>query len=182
MIEPAGIRGAFITSLLSHWMGLLIRICSHSIGLLSMTAVTLLALIAGCQRDETSTPVRAQDTVPKTKSAKPVQPGPSQVQLTGAAAKLDESGIVRFNIRYEFTSGSPTVFYQCDIKFLETDRYGLKPMTADELSQSGSIITGIEVGDAPVKEFEITLSEAVSPDQGYHLVSNTLRGVVEPAE
>lgn len=160
-------------------MGFLICIRRSPRGLASISLLIFVAFLSGCLEDSTSTSSRVSETV---KPAKPLQQGPSRVELIGATAKLDDSGIVRFDIQYKFTSGSPTMFYQCDIKFSGTDRYGLKPMTADELEQSGSILTGIEVGNADVKDFEITLSEAVSPDQGYHLISNTLRGVVEPAE
>lgn len=104
---------------------------------------------------------------------------PSVVELKQATAVLDDLGIVRFTIDYAFTAGAPTKFYQCDITFVDADRYGIKPMTASELSPTGTINTGIEVGDAPVNEYTITLSEAESPDRGYTVISNTLRGVVD---
>src|SRR5690606_916654 len=97
-------------------------------------------------------------------------------------AVLDDLGIVRFTIHYRFTSGAPTKFYQCDITFVDADRYGIKPMMAYELSPAGSFTTGIEVGDAPVKEYTITMSEAESPDRGYKLISNTLRGEVDMSQ
>lgn len=133
----------------------------------------------GCQDESESVATQANGNSLAATSPRPKATGPSKVELTDATAKLDELGIVRFDIHYEFTSGGPTKFYQCDITFIDADRYGIKPMMADELAQSGSFKTGIEVEDAPVKEYEITLSEAESPDQGYRLISNTLRGEVD---
>lgn len=101
------------------------------------------------------------------------------VELLDARAVLDESQVVNFKIKYRFTAGSPTKFYLCNIAFPGTDQWGVKPLEAHEMSAEGVIRTGIEVGEKPVREFEITLSEADSPDQGFHLISNTLRGQVQ---
>ena len=128
----------------------------------AMAALMLLAVI-GCN-DGTASQRGNADVVAQANIAGPSEPG--TIELERATAVLDDLGIVRFTIHYRFTSGAPTKFYQCDITFVDADRYGIKPMMAYELSPAGSFTTGIEVGDAPVKEYTITMSEAESPDRG----------------
>jgi hypothetical protein len=137
--------------------------------------------LAGCG-DDTDGGSRGRADAAKVRAVVDAPAGPSVVELTKATAVLDDLGIVRFTIDYRFTSGSPTKFYQCDITFVDADRYGIKPMNASELSPQGSFKTGIEVGDTPVKEYTMTLSEAESPDQGYKLISNTLHGEVDTSQ
>ncbi|HUQ71066.1 MAG TPA: hypothetical protein VM165_16185 [Planctomycetaceae bacterium] len=107
---------------------------------------------------------------------------PGVVELTSATAKYAADNIVRFEIAYKFTSGSPVKFYQCDIQFPGTTNRGFKPMEAWEVKPEGVIKTGIEVADDAVKDFSITFAEADSPDRGYKVISNTLTGEIESAK
>ena len=148
-----------------------------------LTAASLFSA-AGCWNE-------SADAIPRTASEQPgaaaatavlTESRPGAVELLQATATLDELNVVRFEIAYRFTSGAPTKTYLCEIAFPGADQWGTKPLEAFELESEGVIRTGIEVGDQPVREFEVTLSEADSPDQGYHLISNRLTGVVQRPE
>ena len=140
----------------------------------------LLAAPVGCENKSPQPPARPAAppaaTVPDA-SSEPRERG--AVELVDAKATLDELNVANFEIQYRFTAGAPTKFYLCNIAFPGTEQWGVKPLESYEMSPQGVIRTGIEVGKQPVREFEITLSEADSPDQGYHLISNTLRGRVQ---
>lgn len=138
------------------------------------------AMLAGCQKapPPPETAVAAESPVGRDVGAPPAR---GAVELQDATGILDEEKVVRFEIKYRFTAGSPSKVYLVEISFPGTDRQGLKPMEAFELKSEGTIKTGIEVGDAPVNDFQITLSEADSPDRGYFLISNTLTGTVQLA-
>lgn len=149
----------------------------------SALVVILLGAPVGCE-SKPARPPASPVALPSGRAAaapdtmsKPPERG--AVELVDAKATLDDLNVVNFEIQYRFTAGSPTKFYLCTIAFPGTDQWGVKPLESYEMSSEGVITTGIEVGENPVEAFEITLSEADSPDQGYHLISNTLRGSVQ---
>jgi hypothetical protein len=145
-------------------------------------AITLviLTLSAGCEPKDPAaeTQPEAVPALPAVEDDGESSPQRAAVELLGTTAALGDDGIVRFNIQYRFTSGSPKKFYVVTIAFPGADRHGVKHMNAHELQTEGTITTGIEVGSAPVDEFEITMSEADDPQQAYFLISNTLTGNV----
>lgn len=104
------------------------------------------------------------------------------IEIYDAHGKLDEDGVVWLEVSYRFTSGKPVKLYLCNITFPGTDQVGLKPLQTFEVEAEGKFSTGIEVGETEVSDFEITLSEADSPDRGYHLISNTFSGKIQHAE
>jgi hypothetical protein len=105
---------------------------------------------------------------------------PGVVELTGAKVKIDEEKIARFEINYKFTSGKPVKHYLVEIAFIGAEHGGYTPIDPGTLKPEGVIKTGIEVGDRPIKDFEITFSEADSPMAGFTKISNTLKGSIEP--
>lgn len=148
-----------------------------------LCSVVMCGLLSGCQNDGSSgsdaTPGEAAAAGASGASAKVVDKPRGVVELQSAVAKLDDNGVVRFDVNYKFTSGEPVKTYLCNITFPGTEQYGLKPMESFELKTEGSFKAGIEVGEVPVTEYQITFSEADSPDRGYTVISNTLTGQVE---
>jgi hypothetical protein len=108
-------------------------------------------------------------------------PEPSEIELYEPKARLVDDGVVQFEVKYRFTSGKPSNFYQVDVKFPGSENYGVKFMDGWELQESGVISDGIVAHALPVKEFEISVSEALLPQDGYSLISNTVSGEVEIA-
>lgn len=146
-------------------------------------AVAFILASAGCEDD----PAKQRPNASAPSSGAPtestvVSTEPARVELQDAKAVLDDLGIIRFEIDYRFTSGKPRKHYVVEIRFPGTDYIGAKPINPGELDPEGTIKTGIEVGDRPVDTYEITLSEADSPQQGYTLISNTLTGTVKRGE
>jgi len=128
--------------------------------------------LIGCQAE----PAKPADQSTVTKATVAPTVGPSVVELQKATAIIDSEDIARLEIFYQFTSGTPAKHYLCKLRFPNKDRDFSKFMAAGELSQEGSFKTAIEAGDPPPDSFEITLSEAESPDAGYTVISNTLTG------
>jgi hypothetical protein len=89
---------------------------------------------------------------------------------------------VRFAVKYRFTKGGPTKHYLCEITFPGTDNQGAKPMSSWELSGAGVVRDGIRLSRPPVDSFEIRVSEADSPQAGYHVISNIASGDVVPVQ
>jgi hypothetical protein len=70
-------------------------------------------------------------------------------------------------------------YYLCEISFPDTPNHGTKPMEKWELKSEGTIRDGIVLSKPPVKTFEIRISEAWSPQDGYKKISNVLSGTVQ---
>lgn len=152
---------------------------------LLLVASCVIALAAGCEPGEPA----AEQSFPRPPETEEIlsaddesPPERSSVELPAATAVLEDGGIVRFDIEYRFKSGHPRGFYLFNMAFPGTENNGVKPMDASELKTEGTVTTRIEVGDAPVDAYEITMSEADSPDQGYFLISETLTGNVQRPE
>jgi hypothetical protein len=131
----------------------------------------LLAALSGCSTPTTS-PVRPEEP------ADPAAMEPAEVELSDAKASFEEPNIVRFEVRYRFQRGRPVKFYSCDIKFPGTANHGVKRMDSWELKREGVIRDGVVLAKQPVQTFEIVLSEADSPQQGYKKISNVVSGPV----
>ena len=132
--------------------------------------------IAGCSPQESSSARSAGPVITKTTDAGPIAPG--VVALKSASATRDENNVIRFEVSYVFTSGSPVKTYLCNVTFPGSDQVGIRPLESFELKPEGTFKMGIEVGENKVDAFELTFSEADSPDRGYTVISNTLVGQV----
>jgi hypothetical protein len=132
--------------------------------------------IAGCSPQESSSARSAGPVITKTTDAGPIAPG--VVELKSASATRDENNVIRFEVSYLFTSGSPVKTYLCNVTFPGSDQVGIRPLESFELKPEGTFKMGIEVGENKVDAFELTFSEADSPDRGYTVISNTLVGQV----
>lgn len=141
-------------------------------------SVIACVIAAGCGSDQSAPPQETADT-PAITTTVEVKPEQGAVELGTSTAKLDALGIVRFEIPYKFTKGSPTKTYMCEIDFPGTTKKGMRPLEAWELKPEGVIKTGIETGETPVTTFEATFSEAESPDRGYTVISNKVSGDVD---
>lgn len=146
-------------------------------GLVLVTTV-LTTSLSGCDSSPTeSISVKnSQEITPQV-----VDTSPGVVELISAKAQRQPDKIIRFEVAYKFTSGSPVKNYMLNLGFPGTTVAGNKPMDAWEVKPEGVIKTGMPVGDADAKTFELTFSEADSPDRGYKIISNTLTGDIEAA-
>jgi hypothetical protein len=106
-------------------------------------------------------------------------PEPGQIELSDPQVTFQEPNLVRFEVRYKFTKGRPSKFYLCEISFPDTPNHGAKPMQHWELKSEGIIKDGIILSKPPVQKFEIRVSEADSPQNGYKPNSNTVSGLVK---
>jgi len=144
----------------------------------SLLLVSALGLsIFGCG------PAKAPSSSPPAQTeARVVDVGPTKVELGPAKAawREPEAEVVKFEIPYQFTSGSPLKVYQCRVTFPDQGAAGVKPMEAWELKQEGVIRTGIPANGQLVKAYKIEFWEAEAPDKAFYLVSNTVTGEVPP--
>jgi hypothetical protein len=127
-----------------------------SLGLLFLN----LLAIAGCSQQESHSARSAGPTITKTTDAGPIAPG--GVELKSASAARDENNVIRFEVSYLFTSGSPVKTYLCNVTFPGSDQVGIRPLESFELKPEGTFKMGIEVGENKVDAFELTFSEADS--------------------
>jgi hypothetical protein len=134
--------------------------------------VSVAVLLAGCgPRAAAPSPAVAQDSPP-------VSTEPGAIELSDPVVTFTEPNKVRFEVRYRFTKGRPEKYYLCEISFPGTPNHGAKPMESWELKSEGVIKDGIVLTKPPVQTFEIRVSEADSPQNGYNLISNVIRGPV----
>jgi hypothetical protein len=144
-----------------------------------MSAVRLLAIaalslgVASCER-ETTTPAAIDAKV-----VEPLSKEPGEIELTAATVTFSEPNIARFEVHYRFTKGKPNKYYLCEVSFPGTPNHGAKPMERWELKPEGTIRDGIVLSKLPVTKFEIRISEAYSPQDGYKKISNVLAGPVK---
>jgi hypothetical protein len=102
--------------------------------------------------------------------------------LLHATATLNDSNVVRFDVRYQFTQGHPSKSNLGEFNFPGTDHRSLKALEAWELGVEGRIKAGVELSEGVrVQEFSIGFSEAESPDRGYSSIANVLQGTVAMA-
>jgi hypothetical protein len=128
-----------------------------------------LALACGQKAD-------APAPVPAARRAPPV---PGEIQLSDPKVTLLEPTLVQFEVKYRFTKGQPDKYYLCDISFPGTPNHGVKPMDSWELKAEGVIRDKVALAKPPVTSFEIQMSEAWSPQDGFKKISNVVSGPVE---
>jgi hypothetical protein len=104
---------------------------------------------------------------------------PGQIELSDPKMTLQEPDRAQFEVKYRFTKGKPEKYYLCEISFPGTSNHGAKPMESWELKPEGVIRDGIVLHKLPVQTFEICVSEADSPQNGYKKISNVVRGQVK---
>ena len=135
--------------------------------------VPLAALFAGCSPQAAAPdPATAQAT-------QPVSTEPGRIELSDPKVTFEEPNLVRFEVRYKFTKGRPEKYYMCEVTFPGTTNVGAKSMESWELKPEGVIKDGIVLTKPPVEKFEIRVSEADSPQDGYKLISNVASGEVK---
>ena len=134
--------------------------------------VALLALCPACGDAPAPGPA-AEASVPSG------PPEPGQIELSDPVVTFAEGNRVRFEVKYRFTKGRPSKYYLCEISFPGTPNHGAKPLESWELKAEGVIKDGVVLSKPPVQTFEIRVSEADSPQDGYKLISNVVSGPVK---
>jgi hypothetical protein len=142
-----------------------------SAGGLAFLALAILCM--GCAR-QAPAPI-----IVSTQQTDPVDTEPGEMELSDPKVTFTEPNLVRFEVTYRFTRGKPTKYYLCEITFPGTKNHGAKPMENWELKTEGVIKDGIILSKPPVRKFEIRVSEADSPQQGYRKISNVISGEVK---
>ncbi len=104
---------------------------------------------------------------------------PNEIELFDAKATLVEPNLVQIEVKYRFTKGRPNKAFLCDIFFPGTPNHAAKSMDSWQMKPEGVIKDGVVLSKPPVKEFEIYISEAVTPQDGFKKVSNVIRGPVQ---
>jgi hypothetical protein len=134
--------------------------------------VPFAVLVLGCGQQGAT-----QNTVVVT--AEPVSAEPGAIELSDPKVTFTEPNLVQFEVRYRFTKGKPVKHYLCEVTFPGTPNAGTKPIEGWELKSEGVIKDGIVLSQPPVTTFEIRMSEADSPDEGYKPISNVVSGPVK---
>lgn len=103
---------------------------------------------------------------------------PGEIELSEPKVTRKAPDLIEFEVRYRFIKGRPDKYYMCDVSFPGTPNHAAKSMESWELKPEGVIKDGIRLVEPPVDKFEIRVSEAVSPQDGYKLISNVVCGEV----
>ena len=142
--------------------------------------VGLLAiLLMGCgqRAAEPGTPGAPGDDPSRVTAPGSTEPG--GIELSEPKVIFTKPDMIQFEVRYRFTKGKPDKYYMCDVSFPGTPNHAAKPMESWELKSEGVIKDGVVLSKPPVRTFEIRLSEADSPQDGYKKMSNVVRGPVK---
>jgi hypothetical protein len=131
------------------------------------------ALFAACSKQPPPPPVAAVAT------DQPVSTEPGEVELSDPRATFEEPNLVRVEVRYRFTKGQPDKYYMVDVAFPGTKNHGTKPMMGSSMSSEGVIKDTFELFAGPATKFEIRMSEANAPRDGYKPISNVVSGPVK---
>lgn len=125
----------------------------------------------GCGKDLSEAPA-IQATI-----AEPAES--SEIELSEPKAIFEAPDVVRLEVTYRFTKGGPKNFYCAEVTFPGTENVGVKYMEGWELKDSGVLKSGLVLKTADVKEFEVRITEALLPQDGYKPISNVVKGQVE---
>jgi len=109
----------------------------------------------------------------------PVSTEPGEIELSEPKATFAPMDRVRVEVRYRFTKGRPDKYYLCEITFPGTTNVGARPLDTWEMKPEGVFKDVVQLQKPPVEKFEIRFSEAVSPQNGYKIISNVATGKVE---
>jgi hypothetical protein len=135
--------------------------------------VPVAVLFLGCGQQAVAPGTMAVQTT------QPVSTEPGRIELSDPKVTLEGPNTVRFEVRYRFTKGKPDKYYMGDIWFPGTPNHGSKPMQSWELKSEGVIKDAVVLSKPPVQTFEIRVSEADSPQNGYKTISNVVSGPVQ---
>lgn len=113
-------------------------------------------------------------------SDEPVEP--AEVELSEPRGRIDKNGIFWFEVDYRFVKGQPKMHYKLTVHFPGTRNLCIKTMEAWELKGSGTIKDGIPLIEQPIASYEFEFSEADSPMNAYHRISNLLSGSMAVAK
>jgi hypothetical protein len=139
----------------------------------SFLVLPLVLFFPACTPRSTAPQTPAVEEIP----SEPTEPG--QIELSDPKVTFVAPNQVHFEVRYKFIKGKPSKYYMCEISFPGTPNHGAKPMERWELKSEGVIKDGLVLSKPPVQTFEIRVSEADSPQNGYKPISNTLSGSVK---
>jgi hypothetical protein len=131
----------------------------------------LLLLLSGCGQPTAGPVVTTQAVPPSTE--------PGEMELSEPKVTFSPPNRVRFEVRYRFTKGRPDKYYLCEVTFPGTSNHAAKPMESWELKPAGVIKDTIILSNPPVEKFEVRVSEAESPQNGYKNISNVVSGPVQ---
>ena len=140
--------------------------------------IPLAVLFTACGQRPTAPDATPGQTA-QSGSTGPVSTEPGEIELSEPQVTFTEPNQVRFEVRYRFTKGKPDKYYMCEVSFPGTPNHGAKPMESWELKSEGVIKDGIVLSKPPVQTFEIRVSEADSPQNGYKPISNVVSGSVK---
>jgi hypothetical protein len=127
--------------------------------------------LTGCGRQANApAPVMA-------KAPAPSEPG--EIELSDPKVTMTDEDRVHFEVSYRFVKGRPEKHYMCDVSFPGTPNHAAKPMSSFELKEAGVIKDSCRLFKPPATTFEIRMSEADSPMNGFKLISNVVRGPVK---
>lgn len=129
------------------------------------------AMVVGCGQPTADTAaIQATITGP---------PEPSEIELSDAKAVFEAPDLVRLEVAYRFVKGAPRNFYCAEVEFPGTENVGVKYMESWELKNSGVLKTGLVLKTPDVQGFEVRITEALLPQDGYKPISNVVNGQVE---
>jgi hypothetical protein len=106
-------------------------------------------------------------------------PEPTEIELSEPKAIFEAPDLVRLEVAYRFVKGGPRNFYCAEVEFPGTENVGVKYMESWELKDSGVLKSGLVLKTPDVKEFEVRITEALLPQDGYKPISNVVKGQVE---
>ncbi|QDV67657.1 hypothetical protein Poly24_13580 [Rosistilla carotiformis] len=131
------------------------------------------ALLLGCGT-ESKPPVPSPVV---SESSEPAED--SRVELQGPKAWFEEPNICYFEVQYQFVAGKPSHSYRVEVSFPGSENAGAKEMASWELKASGTIRDGIVVHSMPIREVTVKMTEAFSPQAGYHAISNEATATID---
>lgn len=127
--------------------------------------------VIGCGKDVSEAPA-IQATIAESAE-------PSEIELSEPKAIFEAPDVVRLEVAYRFTKGGPKNFYCAEVSFPGTENVGLKYMEGWELKDSGVLKSGLVLKTVDAKEFEVRITEALLPQDGYKPISNVVKGLIE---
>lgn len=142
----------------------------------------LVFLVAGgCSRRVAESTIPAEPTVPIQEAVEvtDIDLKPNEIVLSEPRITLIDPTLIQFEVKYRFSQGGPDKFYSCEVQFPGTKNRGRKLMDSWELKKEGIIKDGIRLAESGVTSYEIHITEATSPRETYHKISNVLSGKVQ---
>ena len=100
----------------------------------------------------------------------------SQVELSDPQLRVDDQGVCWFEVKYRFVKGQPVASYVLNLRFPGTSNACIKEIAGWQLQSTGLIKDGFTLSEPQIDQFEMVLSEAEVPMNGYTPISNVLTG------